>query len=178
MHPSWYRTVKSAAIQHSGRDGKRRQELIAHEKIAVDKKNQDEVEKKARDAARKAEMPNLTPYLDTAWIQANHTGIKGTDVEKQINWHRQFVEKEVISGKTDKVTRLIVAVTRFKRDILPKLQLLATAATTAGIVNDEILEGDADIQYHGPGVPPRSVVKCAGKVVNTHYKLRVLLRHI
>ncbi|KAJ7476404.1 hypothetical protein B0H11DRAFT_1917624 [Mycena galericulata] len=100
MHPSWYRTVKSAAIQHLGRDRKRRQELIAHEKIAVDKKNLDEVEKKARDAARKAEMLNLTPYLDTAWIQANHTGIKGTGVEKQINWHRQFVEKEVISGYT------------------------------------------------------------------------------
>ncbi|KAJ7488612.1 hypothetical protein B0H11DRAFT_1913091 [Mycena galericulata] len=137
----------------AGKNRKRHQELIAHEKIPIDKKKQDEVEKKARDTARKAEVANLTPYLDTEWIQASHTGIKGTDVEKQINWHRQFIEKEVIPGKTvihmmpktDKVTQPTVAVTWFNRDILLKLQLLSPAAITASIFDDEIPEGDADI---------------------------------
>ncbi|KAJ6553175.1 hypothetical protein B0H19DRAFT_1263575 [Mycena capillaripes] len=133
----------------SGRDRKRRQELIEHQQIAADTKKQVEVNRQAKDAARKAELASLIPMLDVAEIQANHTRINATEIVKQINWQRQFVEKGVIPQKTaiaampkaDKVTQLIVAVTRFNQDILPRLQLLAAAAVTSGSLVDVEIPG-------------------------------------
>jgi hypothetical protein len=84
----------------SGRDRKRRTELIQHEKLTVQQKKHAENERKAKEAKRRAELANLTPLLDTAWIESNHTRITVTEIVKQINWHRQFVEKGVILQKT------------------------------------------------------------------------------
>ncbi|KAJ7906483.1 hypothetical protein B0H13DRAFT_2506017 [Mycena leptocephala] len=130
----------------SGRDRKRRQEVIEQQKIAADAKKQAEADRQAKDAARKAELASLIPILDVAEIQANHTRINATEIVKQINWHRQFVEKGVIPQNTaiaampkaDKVIQLIVAVTRFNQDILPKLQLLSAAMTSGAIVDVEV----------------------------------------
>ncbi|KAF8193551.1 hypothetical protein K438DRAFT_1969460 [Mycena galopus ATCC 62051] len=130
----------------SGRDRKRRAELIQHEKVAVQQKKDAESDRKAKEEKKKSELAKLTPLLDTVWISANHSRIKGTDIVQQINWHRQFVEKGVIPMKTlinamskpDKVAQLIIAVTRFNQDTLPKLQLLADAARTAGMLDVEM----------------------------------------
>ncbi|KAJ7605696.1 hypothetical protein DFH06DRAFT_1020041 [Mycena polygramma] len=129
-----------------GRDRKRRQELIQNKQAVVETKKEAETTRKAKDEARKAEIANLTPILDAEWINTNHRSIIATDVVKHINWHRQFVEKGVIPQKTliaamskaDKVTQWIVALTRFNRDIWPKLQLLQAAAVTAGLIDGAI----------------------------------------
>ncbi|KAF8132735.1 hypothetical protein K438DRAFT_2129844 [Mycena galopus ATCC 62051] len=71
--------------------------------------------------------------------------IMATEITKQINWHRQFVQKGVIPQKTligtmakaDKVIQLIAAVIRFNRDILTKLQLLKAVAMNSGAANPD-----------------------------------------
>jgi hypothetical protein len=140
----------------SGRDQKRRRELIEYQKTAVDQKKLAEIARKEKDAARKAELANLVPLLDVDEIQAKHKSILAADIVKQINWHRQFVEKDVIPQKTfiaalskaDKVILLMVAVTRFNADILPKLQLLASAAMTSGsLVDIDVPAGDIDMSW-------------------------------
>jgi hypothetical protein len=137
----------------SGRDRKRRQELIEHETAAVEKKQQVEAECKQKAADKQAELAKLIPLLDVGHIEANHKQITATEIVQQINWHRQFVEKGVIPQKTliggmnkaDKVRQLIAAVTRFNQDILPKLQLLAAAAMTSGAANIDSDSPMADI---------------------------------
>ncbi|KAJ7913104.1 hypothetical protein B0H13DRAFT_2471303 [Mycena leptocephala] len=114
----------------SGRDRKRRHELIRHKKVAAQTKKEAETVRKAKDAARKAEIANLTPIFDVEWIQGNHQNIKATEVVKKINWHRQF---------------WIVAITRFNREILPKLQLLREAAATAGLIDMQTTPVETDI---------------------------------
>ncbi|KAJ7878387.1 hypothetical protein B0H14DRAFT_2567350 [Mycena olivaceomarginata] len=102
---------------------------------------------------KQAELAKLVPLLDVIHIEANHRKITATQIVQQINWHRQFVEKGVILQKTliggmskaDKVMQLIAAVTRFHRDILPKLQLLAAAAMTSGAAGTDFDSPMADI---------------------------------
>ncbi|KAJ7161852.1 hypothetical protein C8R43DRAFT_1063127 [Mycena crocata] len=135
----WLRAEARRRI-NAGRDRKRREELIKHEKVVVEQKIANEAERKRVAAERKAEIEGLTPHLDIPWIKANHTKLNATEIVKQINWHRQFVDVDAIPKRTligkmskaDKVTQLIIAVTRFNRDLLPKLELLAQAALTAG----------------------------------------------
>ncbi|THV01335.1 hypothetical protein K435DRAFT_572870, partial [Dendrothele bispora CBS 962.96] len=105
----------------SGREKKRRQELVEYEKKVVLEKKQKEDVKKAKLAARQAELDNLTPLLNIQYIQEHHKSIPGTEIMKNINWHRQFVEKNVIPSKSaiqkmpkdDKVIQLITAITRY-----------------------------------------------------------------
>ncbi|KAJ7108893.1 hypothetical protein C8R43DRAFT_905290 [Mycena crocata] len=149
---AWLRGEARRRID-SGRDRTRRAELVAYEKVVVGNKQAAEKLRKEKDAARKAEIANLTPLLDVPWIQANHKSVVATEIVKQINWHRQFVEKDIIPSKTligamaksDKVTQLIVAVTRFNRDIFPKLQLMADAALSAGAFDIDMPSVDAGI---------------------------------
>jgi hypothetical protein len=140
----------------SGRDQQRRRELIEYQNTAVDQKKQAEIARKEKEAARKAELANLVPLVDVDEIQAKHKSILAADIVKQINWHRKFVEKDVIPQKTfvaalskaDKVILLMVAVTRFNTDILPKLQLLASAAMTSGsLVDIDVPAGDIDMSW-------------------------------
>ncbi|KAJ7766983.1 hypothetical protein DFH07DRAFT_915798 [Mycena maculata] len=133
---------------NSGRDRKRRRDLMEHEKVVVQEKQRAEAERKARAAEKLAELQGLTPLLDADWIQGNHKNVTGAEIVKNINWHRQFVEVGVIPmkglitkmGKEDKVTQLIIAVHRYNRDILPKLHLLAEAAMSAGRLGAESAE--------------------------------------
>ncbi|KAF7341786.1 hypothetical protein MSAN_02033300 [Mycena sanguinolenta] len=149
----WLRKEARRRID-SGRDRKRRIELIERKQLAVDAKQEAETARKAKDEARKAELANLTPILDDDWIEANHNTITVPEVVKHINWHRQFVEKGVIPkktlitamSKTDKVRQWITALTRFNQEILPKLQFLKAAALTAGLL-------DADIPAAEPSIP-------------------------
>ncbi|KAJ6558695.1 hypothetical protein B0H10DRAFT_1642040, partial [Mycena sp. CBHHK59/15] len=117
---SWLRSEARRRID-SGRDRKRRRELIQYEKVAVEEKKQAEAKRKARAAEKLAELQELKPLLDVAWIEANHRDIGGSEIVKQLNWHRQFVEVGSIPMKTlvtkmskaDKVMQLITAVHRY-----------------------------------------------------------------
>ncbi|KAJ7610542.1 hypothetical protein DFH06DRAFT_1148087 [Mycena polygramma] len=145
---TWLRAEARKRID-SGRDRKRRMDLIEHENVVVAEKQAAETKRKARAAEILAELQNLTPLLDVAEIEATHRNITVTDLVKNINWHRQFVEVGTIPQKTliskmskaDKVTQLITAVHRYNGDILPRLQMLALAAMTAGIGDCEVGEG-------------------------------------
>jgi hypothetical protein len=124
-------------------------ELIEHENVVVEEKKGAEVKRKARAAEILAELQNLKPLLDADEIAANHKRITVTEIVKNINWHRQFVEVGHIPSKTaitkmskeDKVTQLIGCVHRYNHEILPRLQMLALAAMTAGVSGDENGEG-------------------------------------
>ncbi|KAJ7251477.1 hypothetical protein B0H12DRAFT_1185276 [Mycena haematopus] len=150
----WIRKQARSRID-SGRDRKRRSELIQHKQLAAQTKKEAEIVRKAKDEARKAEIANLTPILDVEWIEANHKKITGPEVVKHINWHRQFVEKGVILQKTviagmskaDKVRQWITALTRFNQDILPKLQLLQSAALTAGLLDAEMPPAEPPVPF-------------------------------
>ncbi|KAJ6552438.1 hypothetical protein DFH09DRAFT_925151 [Mycena vulgaris] len=141
-----YLRVEARRRIDSGRDRMRRRELIEHEKVVVRDKQTAEAQRKARAAEKLAELQSLTPLLDVELIQERHAQISVTEITKNINWHRQFVEVGVIPMKTmitkmakaDKVMQLITAVQRYNHDILPKLELLALAALTAGISDGEI----------------------------------------
>ncbi|KAJ6620887.1 hypothetical protein B0H10DRAFT_2355166 [Mycena sp. CBHHK59/15] len=144
---SWLRSEARRRID-SGRDRKRRRELIQYEKVAVEEKKQAEAKRKARAAEKLAELQELKPLLDVAWIEANHRDIGGSEIVKQLNWHRQFVEVGSIPMKTlvtkmskaDKVMQLITAVHRYNREILPRLEMLALAAINSGVSDAQILE--------------------------------------
>jgi hypothetical protein len=67
----------------SGRDRKRRQELIEHEK-----KQQVKAERKQKAADKQAKLAKLIPLLDVGHIEANHKQITATEIVQQINWQR------------------------------------------------------------------------------------------
>jgi hypothetical protein len=142
---SWLRAEARRRID-SGRDIKRRLELIEHENVVVADKQAAEAKRKARAAEILAELQALTPLLDVDEIRTSHKRIPVTEIVKNINWHRQFVQVGTIPQKTaiskmskeDKVTQLITAVHRYNREILPRLQMLALAAMTAGVSGDEM----------------------------------------
>jgi hypothetical protein len=145
---SWLQSETRRRVD-SGRDRKRRLELIEHENVVVEEKKGAEVKRKACAAEILAELQNLKPLLDADEITANHKRITVTEIVKNINWHHQFVEVGHIPSKTaitkmpkeDKVTQLIGCVHHYNSEILPRLQMLALAAMTAGVSGDENGEG-------------------------------------
>jgi hypothetical protein len=120
-------------------------ELIEHENVVVEEKKAAEAKRKARAAEILAELQSLKPLLDADEIVANHKKVTVTEIVKNINWHRQFVEVGHIPLKTaitkmskeDKLTQLIGCVHRYNREILPRLQMLALSALTAGVSDEE-----------------------------------------
>ncbi|KAJ7241045.1 hypothetical protein B0H12DRAFT_1221612 [Mycena haematopus] len=95
----WLRAEARRRVD-SGRDRKRRMELIEHAKVVVEEKKAAETKRKARAAQILAELQSLNPILDVEEIEANHRRITVTDIVKNINWHRQFVERGTIPQKT------------------------------------------------------------------------------
>lgn len=144
---AWLRAEARRRID-SGRDKKRRQELMEHEKVVVQEKQKAEAERKAKAAKILAELQAMTPLLDAEVIKATHRSIPASEIIRNLNWHRQFVEVGTIPQKTviqkmkkeDKVAQLIAAVHRYNGEILPRLQLLAKAAESAGMLEAKDLE--------------------------------------
>ncbi|KAK7013435.1 hypothetical protein R3P38DRAFT_2517046 [Favolaschia claudopus] len=145
---AWLRAEARRRID-SGRDRKCRMKIVAHEKVVAAEKEAAEVKRKARAAEVLAELQALKPILDADYIEANHKSITTTELIKNINWHRQFVEVGVIPAKTliskmpkeSKVRQLIAAVERYNKQILPRLQMLALAAMTAGVSDKDGVDG-------------------------------------
>ncbi|KAF8151174.1 hypothetical protein K438DRAFT_2027077 [Mycena galopus ATCC 62051] len=96
---SWLRGEPRRGID-SGKDRRRRLELIEHENVVVEEKKVAEAKRKARAAELLAELQSLKPLLDADEIAANHKKITVTEIVKNINWHRQFVEVVHIPLKT------------------------------------------------------------------------------
>ncbi|KAK6987769.1 hypothetical protein R3P38DRAFT_3445906 [Favolaschia claudopus] len=125
---AWLRAEARRRID-SGRDRKCRMKIVAHEKVVAAEKEAAEVKRKAGGRA--------------------HKSITTTELIKNINWHRQFVEVGVIPAKTliskmpkeSKVRQLIAAVERYNKQILPRLQMLALAAMTAGVSDKDGVDG-------------------------------------
>ncbi|KAJ7120100.1 hypothetical protein C8R44DRAFT_623876 [Mycena epipterygia] len=84
---TWLRAEARRRVD-SGRDRKRRLELIEHENVVVEEKKTAEAKRKARAAEILAELQNLKPLLDADEIAANHKKITVTEIVKNINWHR------------------------------------------------------------------------------------------